>query len=117
MVACSTTFKGRRCLCSVRSDVWKLVSKSFPLSFRRERGKTNGQQYNSLFSILPSIHYYINASTVIPLQFMYVIYKQTYIHTDIYTTGSVTRCHTTKFQNKNNIGAAPKNSKKYTILL
>ena len=30
VVACSTTFEGRRYLCSVQSDVSMLVSKSFP---------------------------------------------------------------------------------------
>ena len=45
---------------------------------------------NYLFSIPPSIHYYINVSTAV-----YYINRHTYI----YTTGSVTQSHTTKCQN------------------
>ena len=44
VVACSTTFEGRRRLCPAQSD----VSKSFPRCFRRERRKQNGRQYKFL---------------------------------------------------------------------
>ena len=78
VVACSTTFEGRRCLCSVRSDVWKPVSKSFPRFFRHERGKAKGQQYKfpisktSVDTLLSKCkHSYTTA--------VYVLYKLTYI--------------------------------------
>ena len=81
VAACSTTFEGRRQLCYAQGDVWKPDSKSFPRSIRRERGNKMADNIISLFSILPSIHYYINVSTVILPQFTHYINIHTYIPT------------------------------------
>ena len=76
VVACSTTFKGRSCLCSAQSD----VSKSIPRYFWREANKM-ADHINSLSSINPSIHNYINASTVLLPQITYYINRHTYLPT------------------------------------
>ena len=101
MVACSTTFEGKRRLCSAPSEFWKPVSESFPWSFRRARGKQNGQQYKfPIFNTsVDTLLYKCKHSYTTTV---YVSYKHTYILTYIPTYHwKHNTSHTIKCQYKN----------------